>query len=188
LVDQNLYVLSTTSAHTREILQRANTLYLTLILSKSYDTGYTAVKMIYNSMLVLALMGTLPFVAASPKKHHKGGKHSETSSISSSQSSLMSAPPLHSYHTSQPHTSFTGTLSTTGALTASSIGTGISSGGVNPEATSYPEDGGLHRAEPAPYEPAGGVGTNGSTPVYNAKSDFDYESLVSDIPPPKHTC
>jgi hypothetical protein len=91
----------------------------------------------------------------------------------------MSAPPLRSFHTSQPHTSFTGTPTTTGALTASSIGTGIPSGGVIPGATSYPGDGQLHNAEPAPYEPAGGVGTNGSTPVYNTKSDFDYESLVN---------
>jgi hypothetical protein len=139
--------------------------------------------MIYRSVLVLALMGSLPFVAASPKKHPKGGsEHSKTSSTSSSESSdssSMSAPPLRSYHTSQPHTPFTGTPSTTGALTASSIGTGISSGGVIPGATSYPGDGQLHDAEPAPYDPAGGVGTNGSTPVYNTKSDFDYESLVT---------
>ncbi|KAJ6081293.1 hypothetical protein N7499_006167 [Penicillium canescens] len=138
--------------------------------------------MIYKSVLVLALMGSLPFVAASPKKHHKGGsEHSKTTSTSSpesSDSSSMSAPPLRSYHTSQAHTPFTGTPSTTGALTAFSIGTGISSGGVIPGATSYPGGGQLHHAEPAPYDPAGGVGTNGSTPVYNTKSDFDYESLA----------
>jgi len=31
---------------------------------------------------------------------------------------------------------------------------------------------------PAPYTPAGGLGTNGTLPVYNVKSDFDYESLA----------
>ena len=36
----------------------------------------------------------------------------------------------------------------------------------------------LHDPEPAPYTPAGGLGTNGTEPVYNAKSDFDYESLA----------
>ncbi|KAF9253733.1 hypothetical protein DTO013E5_2413 [Penicillium roqueforti] len=76
------------------------------------------------------------------------------------------------------YTPFTGTPTTTSALTASSIGTSISRGGVAPGATSYPSDGNLYHAEPAPYVPAGGVGTNGSTPVYNAKSDFDYESLA----------
>ncbi|OQD86506.1 hypothetical protein PENANT_c007G00952 [Penicillium antarcticum] len=127
-------------------------------------------------------MGFLPFVAASPKKHHNqdGDKHSEISSASTHSSPLssVSAPPLRSYHTSNPHTPFIGIPSTTGALTASSIGTGISSGGVIPGATNHPADGTLHHPEPAPYDPAGGVGTNGSTPFYNTKSDFDYESLT----------
>jgi hypothetical protein len=64
-------------------------------------------------------------------------------------------------------------------LTATSIGTGIvEASSIAPAETTYPADGKLHNAEPAPYTPAGGVGTNGSIPVYNAKSDFDYESLV----------
>ncbi|PYH90423.1 hypothetical protein BO71DRAFT_75615 [Aspergillus ellipticus CBS 707.79] len=49
---------------------------------------------------------------------------------------------------------------------------------ANPAATTYPSDGRLHSPEAGPYTPAGGVGTNGTTPVYNAKSDFDYESLA----------
>ncbi|KAJ5757462.1 uncharacterized protein N7511_006156 [Penicillium nucicola] len=135
--------------------------------------------MVYKSVLVLALMGSLPFVTASPKKHHnEDHKHSKTSSTSSSHLSSISVPPLQSYHTSNAHTPFMGTPCTTGALTASSVGTGISSGGVMPEATSYPADGLLHHAEPAAYYPAGGVGTNGSIPVYNTKSDFDFESLA----------
>jgi len=31
--------------------------------------------------------------------------------------------------------------------------------------------------------PAGGLGTNGTEPIYNVKSDFDYESLVSILSP-----
>ena len=46
-------------------------------------------------------------------------------------------------------------------------------------ATIYPADGKLHHPMPAPYMPAGGLGTNGTEPVYKVKSDFDYESLVS---------
>jgi Ferritin-like domain len=42
----------------------------------------------------------------------------------------------------------------------------------------YPSDGQLHDPQPAPYVPAGGGGTNGTEPVYNAKSDFDYQSLA----------
>jgi hypothetical protein len=145
--------------------------------------------MILKNAFLLTLLGSLPFVIATPKKHkngdHKGGDHKGdenhdstlTSSIASSSISV-SAPPLRNHSTSEPHTPFTGSATTTGALTASSIGTGISSAGVAAGATSYPADGKLHHAEPAPFDPAGGVGTNGSTPVYNAKSDFDYESLV----------
>ncbi|GJD04866.1 rds1 [Colletotrichum higginsianum] len=31
---------------------------------------------------------------------------------------------------------------------------------------------------PAPYTPSGGIGTNGSAPVYRVQSDFDYQSLA----------
>ncbi|GAB1206520.1 hypothetical protein APSETT445_005210 [Aspergillus pseudonomiae] len=71
-----------------------------------------------------------------------------------------------------------GTPTTTGALHASSIDTGVPSLGISPTATTYPSDGQLHDPQPGPYIPAGGVGTGGETPVYNAKSDFDYESLA----------
>jgi len=77
------------------------------------------------------------------------------------------------------HTSFSGTPSVTGALNASStIAMTIPSLSVEPSATTYPSDGKLQNPAPAPYVPAGGVGTNGTTPVYNAKSDFDFQSLV----------
>ncbi|KAJ6102668.1 hypothetical protein N7486_005095 [Penicillium sp. IBT 16267x] len=97
---------------------------------------------------------------------------------SSNASTSISAPSTRSHPTSLPHSSYNGTATVTGAITASSIGTGIPSGSVVPSATTYPSDGKLHDAEPAPHDPAGGVGTKGSIPVYNAKSDFDYESLA----------
>ena len=96
-------------------------------------------------------------------------------------SDLLSTPtpaPTRAHPSSLPHSSFSGTASTTGALSASSVGKGISSGSIAPAATTYPSDGKLHDAEPAPYSPAGGVGTNGTIPVYNVRSDFDYQSLV----------
>lgn len=86
----------------------------------------------------------------------------------------LSGPPVVSHPTSLPHTPYSGTPTTTGALSASSV-VGSS---ITPGATGYPSDGKLHDAEPAPYVPAGGVGTSGEEPVYNAKSDFDFESLV----------
>lgn len=113
----------------------------------------------FNYMLWLAAAAYVPTASASPMS--------------------PSAPPTASHPGSLPHTPFTGTPTTTGALTASSIGTGIAeASSVAPAQTTYASNGKLQDAEPAPYVPAGGVGVNGSIPEYNAKSDFDYESLV----------
>lgn len=124
---------------------------------------------------MLSVMGHLPFVSASP--------------LEVRETSLVSAAPTRSYNTSAPHTPFSGTATTTGALTAISIGSSITeAASVAPAETTYLSDGTLHQAEPAPFDPAGGVGTNGSIPVYNAQSDFDYESLVcTNIPSPVFT-
>ncbi|CAP95675.1 Pc21g07780 [Penicillium rubens Wisconsin 54-1255] len=136
--------------------------------------------MIWKSAILLSLLSSLHCAAASPKKHQKDATTTLDPSPSSSDvsNSSTTAPPLRSFNNSMPHTPFTETPTTTGALTASSIGTGISHGGVAAGATTYPADGKLHHSEPAPHVPAGGLGTNGSTPVYNTKSDFDYQSLV----------
>ncbi|KAJ5152293.1 Protein rds1 [Penicillium capsulatum] len=128
-----------------------------------------------TTVLVLGALSSLSFTAAFPAfPGNLFGRAKATATATSSHS----APPTKSHPTSQAHTSFHGTPTITGALTASSIGSGISSGKIAPSATTYPSDGKLHNAEPAPYVPAGGVGTNGTIPVYNAKSDFDYESLA----------
>lgn len=114
---------------------------------------------------MLSMMGYLPFISASP--------------LEVRETSTVSAAPTRSYNTSEPHTPFSGTATTTGALTATSIGSSITeAASVASAETTYPSDGKLHMAEPAPFDPAGGVGTNGSIPVYNAQSDFDFESLV----------
>lgn len=90
-----------------------------------------------------------------------------------------SGPPAVNHPTSLSHAPYSGTPTTTGAIMASSVlGSAVPSLGVAPGATDYPSNGKLQEPEPAPYVPAGGVGTNGTTPVYNAKSDFDFESLV----------
>ncbi|KAJ5098523.1 Protein rds1 [Penicillium argentinense] len=128
----------------------------------------------WNPVLLLSVLGSMPLTFASP---HEIILPRATDSSSASVVSI-SGPPTRSHPSSQPHTPFSGTPSTTGALTAAKIGSGISSGTVPHAATTYPSDGKLHNAEPAPYVPAGGIGTNGTIPVYNAKSDFDYESLA----------
>ncbi len=70
-----------------------------------------------------------------------------------------------------------------GALSTTVLAASIPALPPNPTATTYPSDGKLHNPEPAPYTPAGGLGTNGTLPIYNVKSDFDYESLVSIFSP-----
>ncbi|EEQ91212.1 rds1 [Blastomyces dermatitidis ER-3] len=75
--------------------------------------------------------------------------------------------------------SFTGTPTVTGALSGTAIlGTAISPKPAPANATTYPSDGRLHDPQPAPYVPGGGLGTNGTMPVYNAKSDYDFQSLA----------
>lgn len=77
------------------------------------------------------------------------------------------------------HGSFTGTPTVTGALMGTAtLGTAITPKPAPANATTYPSDGKLHDPQPAPYVPGGGLGTNGTMPVYNAKSDFDFQSLV----------
>lgn len=127
------------------------------------------VAMILNWFFTLGLLSLLAFASALPNEIVAG---------QTSLNASISAPTTRSHPTSLPHSAFNGTATVTGAITATSVGTGIPSGSVAPSATTYPSDGKLHNAEPAPYDPAGGSGTNGSIPVYNAKSDFDYESLV----------
>ena len=77
------------------------------------------------------------------------------------------------------HGPYTGVPTTTGALTTVVLAASIAPLPPNPSATVYPNDGQLHSPEPAPYTPAGGLGTNGTEPVYTTQSDFDYESIVS---------
>ncbi|KAI9807658.1 MAG: hypothetical protein M1825_005599 [Sarcosagium campestre] len=47
-----------------------------------------------------------------------------------------------------------------------------------PDATSYPRTGELQDPLAAPFTPNGGLGTNGSEPIYQVISDFDYESIA----------
>ncbi|KAI9851560.1 MAG: hypothetical protein M1838_003392 [Thelocarpon superellum] len=65
-----------------------------------------------------------------------------------------------------------------GAITTTVLDASIAALPPAPNASSYPRDGTLHAPEPAPYTPAGGLGTNGSEPVYQVTSDFDFESIA----------
>ncbi|EEP82971.1 protein rds1 [Uncinocarpus reesii 1704] len=86
--------------------------------------------------------------------------------------------PTRSESVPTSHGPFTGTPTTTGALSNSVLASSIAPLPPNPTATTYPSDGQLHEPQPAPYTPAGGLGTNGTEPIYNVRSDFDYQSLA----------
>lgn len=88
------------------------------------------------------------------------------------------APPIRSDPVGVSHGPYSGVPTTTGALSNDVLAPTIAALPPNPTATTYPSDGQLHDPQPAPYVPAGGLGTNGTEPIYNVKSDFDYQSLV----------
>ena len=67
---------------------------------------------------------------------------------------------------------------TTGALSTKVLAPSIAPLPPPPQILAYPADGKLHGDQPMPYTPSGGIGTNGSEPVYKVASDFDYQSLA----------
>lgn len=75
------------------------------------------------------------------------------------------------------HGPYSGVPTTTGAETTATLGLTVGTLPLNPTATYYNTNGKLQHVEPAPYTPAGGLGTNGSLPRYMVESDFDYESI-----------
>lgn len=76
------------------------------------------------------------------------------------------------------HGPYSGTPTTTGAVSFSPTAASIAPLPPNPTATYYNTDGELTEPQPAPYTPAGGLGTNGTEPRYMVESDFDYESIM----------
>lgn len=67
---------------------------------------------------------------------------------------------------------------TTGALMNNPKAQTIAPLGPNPTATYYNAKGVLLEQQPAPYVPAGGLGTNGTEPRYQVNSDFDFQSIA----------
>ncbi|KAH7347524.1 ferritin-like domain-containing protein [Plectosphaerella cucumerina] len=86
--------------------------------------------------------------------------------------------PVVSYTNVTSHGPFTGTPTTTGAVSTDVLASFIPALPPGPDAYKYPADGKLHAPQPAPFTPSGGIGTNGSAPVYRVESDFDYQSLA----------
>lgn len=91
-----------------------------------------------------------------------------------------SPPPLRSsvFTGATTHGPYSGTPTTTGAVSNIVLAPSIPAAPANPTATYYNQQGVLFNPQPAPYTPAGGLGTNGSLPRYMVESDFDFESIT----------
>jgi len=77
------------------------------------------------------------------------------------------------------HGPYTGpSPTTTGAMSTTVLAPSVAALPPPADAYAYPADGKLHAPQPAPFTPSGGIGTNGSAPVYRVQSDFDYQSLA----------
>ncbi|KAL3484910.1 ferritin-like domain-containing protein [Aspergillus germanicus] len=83
-------------------------------------------------------------------------------------------------YTSAPtHGPYTGTPTVKGAVTApGTLAPSIAPKPPNPTATYYNAEGVPQNPMPAPYVPAGGLGTNGTEPRYMVESDWDFESIA----------
>ena len=124
----------------------------------------------------VVLLALCPAIEAAPAVEARQAAYYSASA--SPVAAPVPAPPVVSQTNVTTHGPFSGTPTTTGALSTSVLAASIAPLPPNPTATTYPSDGKLHSPQPAPYVPAGGLGTNGTQPVYNVKSDFDYESLA----------
>ncbi|KAI1127247.1 hypothetical protein F5Y10DRAFT_266320 [Nemania abortiva] len=99
-----------------------------------------------------------------------------TTTVTSAPSVTASLVPVTNVISHGPYTGPSPT--TTGALSTTVLAASIPAQPAEPYKLQYPADGQLHAPQPAPYTPAGGLGTNGTEPVYRVQSDFDYESIA----------
>ncbi|RYP89242.1 hypothetical protein DL769_000147 [Monosporascus sp. CRB-8-3] len=125
------------------------------------------------SYKVLAAVGLLAFV---PDAFAVPVVSEPSTTVFSEPTFTPSAVPITNVTSHGPYTGPAPT--TTGALSTSVLAPSIPARPPEPYKLAYPADGKLHAPEPAPYTPAGGLGTNGSEPVYRVQSDFDYQSIA----------
>ena len=137
-----------------------------------------------------AFLAAVPAALAAPRPQVAGGGTDPTGSFGpDSQISAAAQTPAgpdypvvvgqNGYFTATYHGPYSGSATTAGAVQASAtLAQSIPAGPLNPTATYYNSDGKLQKPMPAPYTPAGGLGTNGSLPRYMVNSDFDFESIA----------
>lgn len=128
----------------------------------------------YSKATISAVLALAPTVIAAPAP--QVGYYSAPGMPLSA---VVPAPPDVSVNTGPTsHGPYMGTPTTTGAITTDVLAPSIPALPANPVETMYVPNGKLHAPEPAPYTPQGGLGTNGTEPIYRVQSDFDYESIA----------
>ncbi|KAG5998407.1 hypothetical protein E4U54_002193 [Claviceps lovelessii] len=120
--------------------------------------------MLLAAILHVSVSGAVPFVEEA------------RTTVSSEETAVPSVVPVTNITSHGPYTGPAAT--TTGAVSNTVVGPSIPALPPAEDAYDYPADGKLHGPQPAPYTPSGGIGTNGSAPVYRVQSDFDYQSLA----------
>jgi hypothetical protein len=120
------------------------------------------------------------YTLASPVPQIGSGTTGTTfASVTSSASAYPLVVEENGYTSASFHGIYTGTPTVTGAVNASTtLALSIAAGPANPTATYYNSKGVPLNPFPAPFTPAGGLGTNGSLPRYMVQSDFDFESIA----------
>ncbi|KAI1765656.1 hypothetical protein GGR53DRAFT_253849 [Hypoxylon sp. FL1150] len=132
--------------------------------------------MVYSAAMLRSSAGVLAALALVPQCLAAPFVSEATTTFSSDASAT---PPVVAVTNVTSHGRYTGPVpTTTGALSTDVAAPSIPLLPPEEFKLKYPADGKLHETQPAPYTPAGGLGTNGTEPVYRVISDFDYESVA----------
>ena len=130
---------------------------------------------------IAAILAAVPAVLSAPAPQNSFGPDSQVSA----QPQSISGPDYpvvveeNGYTSATYHGPYTGTPTTTGAENGpTTLAASIPMLPPNPTATYYNTEGKPINPMPAPYTPAGGLGTNGTLPRYMVNSDFDFESIA----------
>ena len=153
--------------------------------SSAYQLAIYSFNMLTRSA-VAAILAALPAVLAAPAPQvTEPASFGPDSQVAyQPQSTVGPDYPLaeelgDGYTSATYHGPYSGTPTTTGAEPGpTTLAASIPTLPPNPTATYYNTNGKPINAFPAPYTPAGGLGTNGTLPRYMVESDFDYESIA----------
>ena len=133
-----------------------------------------------RSLFIAALVaGAIAAPASSPSVSKFGPDSQISASVQPSTTGYREEYLQSGYASATFHGPYSGTPTTTGAANGpTTLAASVGTLPPNPTATYYNSAGIPLNPMPAPYTPAGGLGTNGSLPRYMVESDFDFESIA----------